>query len=140
MTPTQDISCEICGIFKNTHLFWNFCERQIVSLIWNMTFSITSFFSNSRNSTRNSEVHQNSDNESSCQWILVEILCVIFTLMSSVASDWKKVQASSPFFSHASEVKNVVLCSNWYYSCSEILSYSRATHIRWMEICLKFDT
>ena len=35
--------------------------------------------------------------------MLAVILCASFTLMTSFASDWKKVQASGTFFSVASE-------------------------------------
>ena len=32
------------------------------------------------------------------------------------------------------------LCNNWYCTWSEFLSYSSATHIRWMEISLNMET
>ena len=69
--------------------------------------------------------------------ISAEILCDWFTLTSSFASDWKKVQANWTYFSVARmKQKHVVLCSNWYWACSDILSYSCATFSRLMEIRL----
>ena len=42
----------------------------------------------------------------------------------------KKVKASWTSFSVARmKSKHVVLCNNWYWTCSDILSYSRATYL-----------
>ena len=69
--------------------------------------------------------------------ILADILWVLFTLTLSFASDRKKVQVSWTFFSVARmKKKHVVLCNNWYWACSEILSYSRTTFSCLMEIHL----
>ena len=109
----MDFFSEICEIFKNTyfeeHQRKTDCFSNLkhgIQVFHNIFFFHSKFWS----------FRQNPDNESSSECILVEILCVLFTLMSLFASYWKKVQTSI---------------------CSEILSYSRATYICWMEIRLK---
>ena len=69
--------------------------------------------------------------------ILAEVLCVLFTLTSSFDSDWKKTSSQlNVFFSRASEIKICGLVQQLYWACPEILSYSRTTFSRLMEICL----
>ena len=99
MTPTQDFSCEICGVFKNTYFEELLQATNCFSDLKHCIFhNIIFFFYFMLFHNKSSSFYQNSDNESSSKWILVEILCVIFTLTSSFVSDWKKVQASWSFF------------------------------------------
>ena len=82
-------------------------------------------------------MHQNSDTESSSLYLLPEILCILFTLTSSFASDWKKDQTSWTCLSVARmKQKYMVLCNDCYCACLEILSYSSATFSRLMKVSL----
>ena len=105
--------------FLRAPILMNICKWPTASLIWNMAykFSITSFSSILHNSTADSEV---SINITTMSLVLNVLRFFVFYLL------WRH---------HWS--KNVVLCNNWYCVCSEILSYSCATHIHWMEIHLK---
>ena len=87
----MDFSSEICEIFKNTyfeeHQRRTDCFSNLkhgIQVFHNIFFFHSKFWS----------FRQNPDNESSSECILVEILCVLFTLMSSFASYWKKVQTT----------------------------------------------
>ena len=101
-TPTQVFTYEISE-FLGTPILNNICEWTTASLIWNMAYNFTitlSFSSILHNSKANSEdSFYVSFCEINCIKIksmslflcaLVRILCVLFILMSSFASDRKK--------------------------------------------------
>ena len=81
---SQKNTSTLLNTYFEEHLLTTDCFSDLkhhgTRVFHNIFFYFTKFWS----------FHKNPDNESSSECILVEILCVLFTLTSSFARDWKK--------------------------------------------------
>ena len=128
-------SWEVCTYFA---ILKNICERPTASLIWNMAYEFSIkhlFLLFAYFHSKFWSLHQNPNNESSSECILIEILCVLFTLTSS-----KKFKLVELFFQSREWSKNIWFCATTatVHAQRSSLAVARLTLTKWRS-SLKLD-